>query len=230
MDLYTLQNVLAIADNGSLSLAAQACHLGQPALTQQLAKLEKELGVKLFFRHARGMTLTEAGETFVRRAREIIQMADALQAEMAGFAGVRRGTLNLGIITSLQCIDFGGMLSAFCGSYPEISLNICQGGTHGLIGLLLERKIDIAFCNMPLEGIPPELKFLSLGADTYSLAVPSIHPLADRDVVSLKELKGQKFIFHQEEQAAAQLCLAACRAAGFEPEIVCRSGDPTAGL
>ena len=153
MELYTLRYVLAVADSGNFSLAAQACHVGQPALSQQIAKLEKELGVALFARNPRGATLTEAGKDFVLRAREILQRAQALQAEMSFYAGLRKGSLNLGIITSLQCINFGGMLSAFCGSYPDISVNIVQEGTHRLLDLLLDRKVDLAFLNRPLGRI-----------------------------------------------------------------------------
>lgn len=230
MELYTMRYVLAVADYGNFSLAAQACHVGQPALSQQISKLEKELGVALFYRNSRGASLTEAGREFTHRAREILQRADTLEAEMSFYAGLRKGTLNLGIITSLQCIDFGGLLSAFCGSYPDVSVNITQNGTHNLIDLLVERKLDAAFLNRPLSGLPSSLEFAKLGEDTYSLAVPSLHPLAHRKAVSLGELKEEHFIFHQTGQVASELCLAACRQAGFEPNIVCRSGSPTTGL
>ena len=217
MELYVMRYVLAVADAGNFSLAAQNCHVGQPALSQQVAKLEKELGVVLFSRNPRGAVLTEAGREFVMRAREILQRAQALQEEMSYYAGLRKGALNLGIITSLQCIDFGGMLSAFCCSYPNISVNILQNGTHHLINLLLERKIDLAYLNRPMT-------------DYYSLAVPSLHPLTKQEVVSLADLKEEHFIFHQTGQVAAELCLTACRRAGFEPNIVCRSSNPTTGL
>ena len=230
MELYTMRYVLAVAELGSFSLASQACHVGQPALSQQMARLEKELGLALFTRSSRGVALTEAGREFVRRAGEIVQRADALQAEMALYAGVRRGTLNLGIITSLQCIDFGGLLSAFCGSYPDVSVNIVQDGTHRLLELLMDRKIDAAFLNRPMSGIPSGLEFVKLGEDVYSLAVPTLHPLAKREQASLRELRDEHFIFHQTGQVASELCLAACRAAGFEPNIVCRSASPTTGL
>lgn len=230
MELYTMRYVLAVAELGSFSLASQACHVGQPALSQQVARLEKELGLALFTRSSRGVSLTEAGREFVRRAGEIVQRADALQAEMALYAGVRRGTLNLGIITSLQCIDFGGLLSAFCGSYPDVSVNIVQDGTHRLLELLMDRKIDAAFLNRPMSGIPSGLEFVKLGEDVYSLAVPTLHPLAKREQASLRELRDEHFIFHQTGQVASELCLAACRAAGFEPNIVCRSASPTTGL
>ena len=230
MELYTMRYVLAVAEYENFSLAAQACHVGQPALSQQISKLEKELGVALFHRNSRGATLTEAGREFVHRAQEIVQRSDALQAEMSFYAGLKKGTLNLGIITSLQCIDFGGLLAAFCGSYPDISVNIIQGGTYHLAELLVERKADIAFLNRPLSGLASSLNFAKLGEDTYSLAVPDLHPLARRESVSLKELRNEHFIFHQTGQVAAELCLAACREAGFEPNIVCRSGSPTTGL
>ena len=188
MELYTMRYVLAVAELGSFSLASQACHVGQPALSQQVARLEKELGLALFTRSSRGVALT------------------------ALYAGVRRATLNLGIITSLQCIDFGGLLSAFCGSYPDVSVNIVQDGTHRLLELLMDRKIDAAFLNRPMSGIPSGLEFVKLGEDVYSLAVPTLHPLAKREQASLRELRDEHFIFHQTGQVASELCLAACRA------------------
>lgn len=230
MELFNIRYVLAVAEHESFSLAAQSCHVSQSALSQQISRLEKELGVLLFARSSRGASLTEAGRVFVHRAQEIVQRSDALQAEMSLYAGLRRGTLNLGIITSLQCIDFGGLLSAFCGSYPEISVNIVQEGTYRLLEWLLERKIDAAFLNRPTVGIPAGLEFVKLGEDVYSLAVSTLHPLADREQVSLKELSGEHFIFHQGGQVAAELCLAACQKAGFQPNIVCRSANPTTSL
>lgn len=230
VEYHTLYYVLKVAELGSFSLAAQECHVGQPALSQQISRLEKRLGVSLFIRGPRGVAPTEAGEKFLHTARQIIQLTQSLQAEMSLYAGARKGTLNLGIITSLQCIDFGGMLSAFCGSYPDISANIVQDGTYRLLEQLLDRQIDAAFLNRPMSGVPAGLEFVRLGEDVYSLAVPAIHPLAKRETVSLSELRREHFIFHQTGQVAAELCLAACREAGFEPNIVCRSASPTTGL
>lgn len=230
MELYTMHYVLAMAEYENFSLAAQACHIGQPALSQQIAKLEKELGITLFHRSSRGAKLTEAGKVFVRRAQEILQLSDALKSEMSLFAGLHRGSLNLGIITSLQCIDFGGLLSDFCEAYPGISVNIAQAGTHNLLQQLIERKIDLAFLNHPLSGLPKGVEFSKLGEDRYHLAVSRSHPLAQRKSVSLRELKDEQFIFNQTGQVASELCLNACISAGFRPNIICRSANPTTGL
>lgn len=230
MEFYVMQYVLAVADTGSFSRAAEECFVGQPALSQQIAKLEKELGVPLFHRGPRGVALTEAGKEFVVRAREIVQLSAALQSEMFRYSGVEKGTLNLGIITSLQCIDFGGMLSAFSGAYSHISVNIVQAGTYALIDKLLDRSLDMAILNRPVTKIPAVLEFIRLGEDHYSVAVPKTHPLAERGQVSLSDLKHEKFIFHQQGQVASELCLNACHEAGFDPDVVCRSASPTIGL
>ncbi len=246
MDLNVMNYVVNVADCGNFSLAAEACHVGQPALSQQIARLERELGVRLFFRNPRGAVPTEAGQEFVRRARIILLQAKELSEQMSSFAGFHRGTLTLGLITSLQCIEFGSMLSAFVHTYPDITFSIRQFGTYQLTEMLTERKIDLAFLNLPVQGLPSQLAFEKLGEDRYALAVPYDHPLAVRAdnvfadgdpenpghdaEVSMKELKDERFIFHQPWQVASELVLEACRNAGFEPNIVCRSGEPTNSL
>ena len=251
MDLTVMKYIVSVADCGNFSQAAEVCHVGQPALSQLIARLEKKMGVRLFYRNPRGAAPTEAGAEFVRRAREILRSTEELSEQMSAFAGMHKGSLTLGLITSLQCIEFGSMLSAFVHAYPDISFSIRQFGTYQLIDLLTERKIDLAFLNLPLQGLPPQLSFEHLGNDRYALAVPYDHPLADRadqataaaldgdeeagDVrdaasVSMRELKDERFIFHQPWQVASELVLEACRKAGFEPNIVCRSGEPTTSM
>lgn len=230
MDLYVMRYVVALAEYQNFSLAAQACYIGQSALSQQIAKLEKELGISLFYRHPRGASVTEAGAEFVRRARNILQLSDALRSEMSLYAGLHRGTLNLGIITSLQCIDFGGLLSSFCAQYPGVSVNTIQNGTHRLFQQLVDRKLDLALLNKPVSGLPAGISFVKLGEDFYRLAVPRSHPLAELDTVSLTQLQEYPFIFHETSQVAAELCLNACLRAGFTPNIVCRSSSPTTSL
>lgn len=227
MELYNIRYVLAIAEHGNLSLAAAACHVSQPTLSQQLSKLEKELGVSLFFRTPRGVTLTEAGEAFVRAAREIIQKSEALEAEMASFAGMKKGTLGLGTITSLRCIDFGGLLSAFCEKYPNISVNILQAGTYPLLDMLDERRIDTAIINIPLGGVQHGFECLKLSEDNYCVAVPSGHRLARKKEISLRDLKDEKMICHPSTTVAADLITDACSSAGFYPNVACISSSPT---
>ena len=227
MELYTIRYVLAIAEYGNFSKAAQACFVGQPALSQQVSRLEQELGVTLFDRTPRGVVLTPAGREFVARGRKLVQDAETLTSEMGLFAGGQRGTLNLGIISSLQCIGFGSMLSAFSRDYPEISVNIREEGSYQLITMLEDREIDAAFLNLPPSGIPGWAEYRILGTDSFSLAMPASHPLAGKSSIPLASLKDESFIFHNTGQVAYELCMNACRKAGFTPRIVCRTSSPT---
>jgi len=230
MDIYTMRYVIAIAEYQNFSMAAQVCHVGQSALSQQIAKLERELGTALFYRNSKGAVLTEAGTEFVRRAREIIQLSESLESEMSLYAGLYKGTVRIGVITSLQCIGFGELLSDFCEKYPGISVNIEQDGTYELLDRLMERKIDVAFINHPVSGVPAGAEFVKLGEDYYHIAVPENHRLVGKENICLTDLRDEPFIFHETMQAAYELCISACRDAGFEPNIICRSGSPTISL
>ena len=205
MELFNIRYVVAVAEKGNFTQAAEQCHVGQPALSQQIAKLEGELGLKLFYRDPHSVTLTEAGSEFVQRAREILDKANALEAAM-------------------------GRLSDFCNLYPEVAINLTEAGSYDLIDMLRERRIQVALLNRPMGGIPAGLEFHKLGQDTFSLAVPKNHPLAGKEKVQLKQVANESFIFHGDGQVAAQLCMDACHKAGFEPNIVCRSANPTTDL
>ena len=111
MDLFSMQYAVAVADNLNFSLAAEQCGIGQSALSQQISKLEEELGVTLFYRTSKTVKTTEAGDVFIQGARQVLQSVEALRSEMALYSGLRKGSLRLGIITSLECIHFGDMLS-----------------------------------------------------------------------------------------------------------------------
>ena len=227
MDLNVMKYVVQVAELGNFSQAAKACHVCQPTLSQQIAKLERELAVQLFLRTPKGAVTTEAGAEFVRRAKDMLLRSDELRAEMSLYAGLLKGNLTLGLITSLQCIEFGDMLAAFVRSYPNIAFSIRQFGTYQLIDMLQESEIDLAFINRPKRSMSDSIAFEKLGEDRYALAVPYDHPLAQRSRVSMAELREERFIFHQPWQVASELIRGACNEVGFEPNVVCCSGEPT---
>lgn len=160
----------------------------------------------------------------MHRARHILQLNEELLNQMNAYAKLMKGSLRLGLINGLQCINFGAMLAAFVQKYPDISLSIRNFGSYQLLDMLLERQIDAAFINQPLRNISSSLNFQELGEDHFVLAVPITHHLAGRKSVSLKELAGERFIFHQPWHATSEII------AGFEPNIICRAGEPQTGF
>ncbi|MBQ6292631.1 MAG: LysR family transcriptional regulator [Lachnospiraceae bacterium] len=223
MNLNQLQYVLQVAKNKSFSLAAEDLFISQSTLSQQIMNLENELGTKLFVRTTRDVRITDAGRAFVQEAAEILRRTEGLRQSMSDYAGLLKGTLNIGAINALETIHFSQIITDFYSAFPQLTVNIVGNSSYPLLDALENRSLDIAFLTRPVKGSWPTLQFDSVGVDHYCLLVAKKHPLADRKTVALQELKEDRFILHQPTQAVSDICLAACEEAGFSPNIVCRN-------
>lgn len=232
MELHQLRYAVAVAESKSFSLAAEECFVSQSSLSQQVIKLELELQIRLFLRSTRSVELTEAGEEFVTRAKEILYQVSALEQSMGLYSGLMKGTLNIGTITALDKIDFSARITSFYAQYPNLTVNITQGGSVELIDMLRAKTIDIAFVVLPPSADKKyaDIDFNLLGTDEYHLAVPSKHPLASKKTVDLRTVHSERFVFHRSDQGISNLCLGACHDAGFEPNIICRHGGRDIGF
>ena len=222
MDIYQMKYVSALAKHRNFTLAAESCFISQSSLSQQISKLEKELGVKLFDRTTRTIRITEAGQTFVDMSESILRDVDRLEQTMSTYAGFLRGTINIGAITALEKIGFSELVSEFYACYPNLTLNIYQGKSLSLLESLEKRNIDIAFVTQPWEHTNPQIDFRPIGKDEYSLIISDKHPLAQREVVDLIELKDEDFILQHPDQSVSGLCMQACAEAGFTPRVISR--------
>lgn len=227
MEIHQIKYALEVAYTRSFSLAAEKCYVGQSTLSQQVSKLEKELHVKLFSRNTRSVSLTEAGTEFVQRASIIIRELEQLEQSMQGYSGLLKGTLSLGAITSLGPIDFSNMITIFFALHPNLHLNIIHGGSYELVSALRAKTVDVIFCAIPSTEQYPDINFEMLGQDEYHLIVSSRHPFAKLGVVDLAQAREERFIFQYENQSMTDVCLAACKEAGFTPNIICRNHNST---
>lgn len=222
MDIYQMKYVLALAKHRNFTLAAESCFISQSSLSQQISKLEKELGVRLFDRTTRTIRITEAGATFVKAAEGILRDVDRLEQTMSTYAGFLRGTINIGAITALEKIGFSELVTDFYAKYPNLTLNIYQGKSLSLLESLEKRNIDIAFVTQPREHNHPQIDFCPIGKDEYTLIISDKHPLANREVVDILELKDEEFILQHPDQSVSGLCIQACNEAGFTPRVISR--------
>ena len=222
MDIYQMKYVVALAKHRNFTLAAESCFISQSSLSQQISKLEKELGVKLFDRTTRTIRITEAGAAFVETAEEILRDVDRLEQTMSTYAGFLRGTINIGAITALEKIGFSEMVTDFYAQYPNLTLNIYQGKSLSLLESLEKRNIDIAFVTQPREHNYSQIDFWPIGKDEYTLIISDKHPLAVRDEVDISELREEDFILQHPDQSVSGLCIQACNEAGFTPRVISR--------
>ena len=222
MDIYQMKYVVALAKHLNFTLAAESCYISQSSLSQQISKLEKELGVKLFDRTTRTIRITEAGQAFVEMAQPILRDVDRLEQTMSTYSGFLRGTINIGAITALEKIRFSELVTSFYSSYPNLTLNIYQGKSLSLLESLEKHNIDIALVTQPREHNYPQIDFRLIGKDEYSLIISEKHPLAHREEVELWELRDEDFILQHPDQSVSGLCMQACSEAGFTPKVISR--------
>ncbi|MDF9840265.1 MULTISPECIES: LysR family transcriptional regulator [unclassified Paenibacillus] len=227
MELRQLQYALQIAAERNFSRAAEKLHVAQPSLSQQLSKLEKELGVMLFQRNTSSVELTHAGERFVEQAESILAAVELLRQEMSDISQLRTGRVVVGSMPITGAHLLPHVLPVFKQNYADIEISLLEDSSMNLEKLTAVGQTDLSLLSLPLEI--PTLAYEVLGEERIDLAVPPDHPLASRKAegirTTLEELKDEPFIVLKEGQGFRKMTMELCREAGFEPKIVFQSNN-----
>ncbi|KWX79655.1 transcriptional regulator [Paenibacillus riograndensis] len=227
MELRQLQYALQIAAERNFSRAADKLHIAQPSLSQQLSKLEKELGVLLFQRNTSSVELTHAGEKFVEQAQTIIDAVELLRQEMSDISQLRTGRVVVGSMPITGAHLLPHVLPVFKSKYAEVEITLLEDSSMNLEKLTASGQTDLSLLSLPLEI--PTLAYEVLGEERIDLAVPPEHPLASRSAsgirTALEELRDEPFIVLKEGQGFRKMTVELCHAAGFEPRIVFESNN-----
>jgi DNA-binding transcriptional LysR family regulator len=218
MNLETLHTLVSIVEHGSLSAAARAKRISQPAVTKQLQRMEAEMGLPLLVRGSRRrLELTSAGEQVLAFARETLARLEVLEHELALLKEAGPGTLSLAASTIPGEHVLPGLLASFHKAHPNVDVRVTISDTADVTTKLLEDTADVGL----IGSVPtrPGLRLDQLIGDEIVLAVPPDHPFAGRVTVTVDELNGQPLVLREEgsgtrrsvEQAlaGAGLCLPA---------------------
>ncbi len=224
MELHQLQYVLEIAKHRHFTRAAEEICVAQSSLSQQITKLEEELGTKLFDRTTRSVTPTPAGEEFIQYAKRILADIDSLKQSVQAHIGLEKGRVAIGAITTLETIDFVSLVAQFHKTYPGLHLTIVSSVSNKLMDLLKTSAIDMAIMTPSLDVRNEDFDVYSLGEDEFVLIAAEGNPLLQKGSVDLAGLRDEKFIFPTSDQSSFTIYTQACTAAGFSPHIVCQSG------
>ena len=230
LDLRRLRVLREVGRHGSLSAAAAALAYTPSAVSQQLAALEQELGVRLVERGARGATLTEAGRVLVRYADEIFDRIYSAQEELQALAGLETGRLRLGAFSTACTILVPRAVVAFRERHPGVDAALVELDPEEALAQLRARELDIALVyEFPVEqpAALDGLAYVHLLDDRLNVALPPGHGLGRRRL-RLSELAEEQWVQGVHRGSTVQVLPSACRAAGFEPIIVFRSDDPMA--
>jgi DNA-binding transcriptional LysR family regulator len=224
MEMHQLAYFESVSRHLHFTRAAEELNVAQPSVSQQIKKLEAELGAPLFHRMKRNVALTEAGKTFLPHARAVLRQLEEARIEVQELSGLRKGTLAIGAPPSVGTHLFPRALAAFSRQHPGIALSFREGGSRTLVQLLESGELDLAVVIQPIRH--PVLETLPLLEEELLLAVPREHPLASRPSVHLRDLREEPFILLREgAYDLRDQTLSACRRAGFEPRVALDGGE-----
>ena len=222
MELHQLRYFCSVADTGSFSRGAEQSHVSQPSLSQQIRKLEDELGARLFDRLGRSIRLTDLGKAFLPRARAVLR---ELQAALGDLAEQKdsAGAVSIGVIPTVAPYLLPAQLSAFARAFPAAQLTVVEDITPVLLDRLRAATIDLAVLALPVRG--HEFESFPILTERLFAALPQKHRLGKRKSIALKDLRAEPFLLLRDGHCFRDTAVAACDRARLHPQVIFESGQ-----
>ena len=212
LKLKDLRYLVAVAEQRHFGRAAARCFVSQPTLSAQLKKLERSLGVQLIERAPHKVSLTEAGELVVARARRMIEAGDEIVALAAGRCDPLAGKLRVALLPTIGPYLLPHVTRAIRRSLPRLELRLYEHQTAPMLAKLRDGELDLGILALPVELAGLEAR--ELYREAFTLAVPEHHPLAARHAVRAADLKGETLLLLEEGHCLADQALEVCSRAG----------------
>lgn len=223
MEVHQLRYFCAVAETASFTRAAEREQVAQPSLSQQIMKLEEELGVRLFDRLGRSVRLTEPGRIFLPRARTILSELKAAKEEVAERQSVVSGPVTLGVIPTIAPYFLPARIAVFSRKFPQVAINVVEDVTVHLLDRLRGGLVDLAILALPTRG--HDLDCIPLLTERLYAILPKTHPLARRRSVAMKELREEPFLLLRDDHCFRETAMEVCKRARIMPQIVFESGQ-----
>lgn len=227
LDVRRLALLAAVVDTGSMTAAAEQLGYTPSAVSQQLRRLEVEAGQPLLHRQARGVRPTEAGAVLAGHARHVLRRLSAAEADLAELAGLRRGTIALGVFPTVASALLPQVVSRFRRQYPDLRLDVRSTRFDELVELLENGTVGIALLwDYAWNRVDvPDISLTPLLDDPTVLIVAADHRLARKRFTTMSELAGEGWIVRAHDHPVAEVLERSCRAAGFTPKIAFEAND-----
>src|SRR5919204_620351 len=217
-----------VAHRGSFSAAADSLSYTQSAVSQSVAALEAEMGVKLLERDRRGARPSSAGEALLAHADGILAQLEAAEAEVAAIAGLRGGRLAMASFPTAGATIVPLAVATFRQAHPDVALSLAEGEPEEIAPRLRAGEFDLALL-FEFPGVRERpgigLRTVPLLEDPMHVALPAQHPLAAKPALTLGDLRDQDWVQTSASSPCARHVVRSCLAAGFEPKVTFESDD-----
>lgn len=226
MEMHQLRYMVTVARTRNFSRAAEQCHVSQPSLSQQIQKLEDELGERLFDRMKRDVRLTPHGEAFLPRATRILEEAEAAKREASEAGNLLRGAVIVGVLPTIAPYLLPEVMAGFTKKFPGVQMVIEEDTTARLLKLVLACEVDFALASRPIRDDPHQrLEVRELFSEELLLALPPGHPLLRKRNVATDDLRGERLIVMQEGHCLGDQVLGFCDRHDLHHHISFRSAQ-----
>jgi DNA-binding transcriptional LysR family regulator len=234
MELRALRYFVELVKQKSFTAAAERMHVTQPTISKMIKALELEIGAPLLLRESRQLALTDVGEIVYRRGLDVLAAHAELQAELGELGALTRGALTVGL-PPMGGPLFTPIVAAFRQRYPHIELKLFEQGSKAIEALLLNGELELGVVLQPVDAAIFELMpvtsqplwLIAQRGSRWDQGKPDNpgNPGQRAEPVALAELRDEPFVFYGESYALNDVILNACRADGFTPTVVGRSGQ-----
>ncbi len=223
MEVHQLRYFCAVAETGSFTRAAEREQIAQPSLSQQIMKLEEELGVRLFDRLGRTVRLTDLGQIFLPRARTILSELKAAKEEVVERQSTVSGPVCVGVIPTIAPYFLPTRIAGFSRKYPEATITVVEDVTVRLMDRLRAGLVDVAVMALPARG--HDLESFPIRTERLYAIVPRDHRLARKRSVLMKELREEPFLLLRDDHCFRETAIEVCKRARVLPQVVFESGQ-----
>ena len=223
MELHQLRYFIAIAETSSFSRAAERCHVSQPSLSQQIKKLEDQLGQRLFDRLGKRVALTEAGKMLLDRVSVIISHVENAEREIRDSREVLNKRLSIGALPTIAPYFIPPLVEHMVVRHPDIELTIHEDLTRNLVAATAAGELDLAIMALPIND--PRLQVKPFHTERLLVAMAKGHSLARRKKLSLIHLAEERFIRLSDMHCLGEQVSSFCHDSNFNPQVACHSAQ-----
>jgi LysR family hydrogen peroxide-inducible transcriptional activator len=223
MEIHQLEYFVAIVETGGFSRAAERCNVAQPSLSQQIKKLENEVGYLLFDRLGRKVVLTDVGKMLLPRARTILGELQDIRVELQTGIQEGYGTLAVGFIPTVAPFVLPAVIRRFSREYPEATLEVHEDLTDNLVAKIIAAELDVGITSLPIKN--KLIRTEELLTEPLLVAASQKHDIVNRAAIRVKELDDFPFIALSEVHCLGEQVQSFCYQQDVDLNIVCHTAQ-----
>jgi DNA-binding transcriptional LysR family regulator len=217
MEFRHLRTIMAVARHRSFTKAAEELFLAQSAISQQIRRLEAEIGIQIFRRSSRSVEITEEGKVILAHAQRVLAEVDDLHGELEALTGVMRGTVRIGGIYPFGPYDLYGLLADYRKRYPGVAIHMLEETQDETLVMLRQDELDCAFASVDPDTVGSEFAGTLLWDDEFVVAVAPDHHFAAQPHVTFHELAAEDLIAYRDNSALRRRLETTIGRLGLEP-------------